>query len=353
MSFSFRQAVRQNAGLLIGLVGPSGSGKTYSAMRLAAGIAAASGGKPFVVIDTEASRALHYADQFAFDHGDLTPPFRPERYLEAIIAADTAGYPAVVVDSFSHEHAGDGGLLDWHEEEMQRMAGEDARRRDAVNMAAWIKPKMAHKAMVQRLLQVRTHLILCFRAEEKIEMVRNKDTGKTEIMPKRSLSGFSGWIPVCEKTLPYELTASLLLSPEHPGVPLPIKLQAQHRPLFPEGQEITEKSGELLAAWAKGGVAKRPAPPTGEATSGPREAVPPAPAEDTSLSSAAGLDDAAERDVLLGRIEAGWAKCKTPAADQLKDWERQIGKTPFLKGGDLAALAGLLAELQTRYKGGK
>ena len=37
-------------------------------MRLASGIAQ---GKRFAVIDTEAGRAKHYADQFQFDHGDL------------------------------------------------------------------------------------------------------------------------------------------------------------------------------------------------------------------------------------------------------------------------------------------
>src|SRR5690349_22039333 len=99
MSFTFRKAVRENVGLLVGLAGASGSGKTYTAMRLATGIA---GDKPFAVIDTEAGRAKHYADQFRFDHGDLAPPFRPDAYAEAIIAADKAGYPVIVVDSTSH-----------------------------------------------------------------------------------------------------------------------------------------------------------------------------------------------------------------------------------------------------------
>jgi dephospho-CoA kinase len=66
MSFSFRPGVRENVGLLIGLAGGTGSGKTYSAMELAAGI---SGDKPFAVIDSEARRALHYADRFRFDQG--------------------------------------------------------------------------------------------------------------------------------------------------------------------------------------------------------------------------------------------------------------------------------------------
>ena len=259
MAFTFRPAARENVSLLIGLSGASGSGKTYTAMRLAHGIA---GGRPFAVIDTEAGRAKHYADQFKFDHGDLTPPFTPDRYAEAIAAADKAGYPAIVVDSTSHEWAGEGGILDWQEHELQRMAGDDYKKREACKMAAWIKPKMAHKHMVQRLLQVRAHLILCFRAEPKIEMVRGAD-GKMEIREKQSLTGLHGWIPICEKNLPYELTASFLLMADKPGVPLPIKLQAQHRDLFPLDQPITKASGERLAAWARGGVAPTaPTPPT-------------------------------------------------------------------------------------------
>lgn len=251
MSFTFRPAVRENVGLLIGLAGASGSGKTYTAMRLATGIA---GDRPFAVIDTEAGRAKHYAEAFRFDHGDLAPPFRPERYAEAIQAADKAGYPVIVVDSMTHEWAGDGGILDWQEEELTRMAGDDWKKREAVKMAAWIKPKSAHKHMVARLLQVRAHLILCFRAEEKIEMVRGDD-GKMKIVPKQGPAGFKGWLPICEKNLPYELTASFLLTADAPGVPKPIKLQEQHRALFPLDEPITEASGQRIAEWARGGTA--------------------------------------------------------------------------------------------------
>src|ERR1700722_16894763 len=249
MSFQFKPAIREAAGLLIGLAGGTGSGKTFSAMRLAAGI---SGDKPFAVIDTEAGRALHYADQFKFDHGDLKPPFSPQAYAEAILAADAAGYPVIVVDSTKHEWAGEGGVLEMHDAELDRMAGDDYAKRERVKMAAWIKPKMDHKKMVQRLLQVRAHLILCFRAEEKVEMIKD-DKGKTVIVPKTSLTGINGWIPVCEKNLPFELTASFLLTADAPGMPKPIKLEAQHKPMFPLDKPIDEESGRKVSAWASGG----------------------------------------------------------------------------------------------------
>ncbi len=219
-----------------------------SALRLAKGIC---GDQPFALIDTEAGRAKAYADQFKFDHGDLRPPFRPGAYLEAIVAADEAGYPAIVVDSMSHEHAGDGGLLDWHDEILDKRAGDDWKKREAMNMLAWVEPKGAHKRMVERLLQLRAHLILCFRAEAKIEMA--KEDGKTVIREKKSLVGYNGWIPIAEKNLPYELTVFHMLIADKPGVPHPIKLQEQHRALFPADVPITEASGAQLAAWARGG----------------------------------------------------------------------------------------------------
>jgi len=259
MSYTFRPATRENIGLLIGLAGPSGSGKTYTAMRLAKGLA---GDKPFAIIDTEAGRAKHYADLFRFDHCDLMAPFRPMAYEEAIRAAEGAGYPVIVVDSTSHEHAGEGGLNEWHDEiltERVKRAKDsgDARPewqlRESYNMLSWIDPKTAHRKMISRLLQVRAHVILCFRAEEKIELKKGANN-KTEIVPKQTLAGFKGWIPICEKNLPFELTASFILLPDNPGRPVPIKLQKQHRPFFPEDQPIDEEAGRQLAEWARGGT---------------------------------------------------------------------------------------------------
>ena len=250
MPFEFRPAKRENVPLMLGLSGGTGSGKTYTAMRLASGIA---GDRPFAVIDTENRRARHYADTFRFDAADLEAPFSPERYADAITAADKAGYSVIVVDSASHEYAGEGGVLDMQEDELERMAGSEWKRREACKMASWIKPKMEHKRFVNRLLQIRAHLILCFRAEPKVEMVKGEG-GKWEFREKQSLVGLGGWIPITEKNLPYELTASFLLMAEHPGVPLPIKLQAQHRGLFPPGEPITEECGRRIAEWAAGGA---------------------------------------------------------------------------------------------------
>jgi hypothetical protein len=244
MPYEFKQAKKEAVGLLIGLIGASGSGKTYSAMRLAAGIVGK--GNKFAVIDTEARRALHYADMFNFDHCELKTPFRPDSYADVIKIADQGGYKAIVVDSCSHEWAGEGGILDWQEDELQRMAGNDYHKRETCKMAAWIKPKMSHKQMVQRLLQVKANLILCFRAEEKVKMEKDAN-GKMQIIP-------IGWQPICSKEMPYELTVSFLLTADKPGIPQPIKLQEQHKIMFPSDKLLSEESGKLVSEWAAGGI---------------------------------------------------------------------------------------------------
>ncbi len=242
MSITFRQVQRENVKLLIGIAGGTGAGKTMSALRVARGL---SGGAPFAFIDTENGRAKHYADLFPeMRHAEIHAPFRPMKYTEAIEAADKE-FGVIVVDSASHEWAGDGGCLDWHDEIM----GTNEKK----NMMAWIEPKREHKRMMTKLLQVDAHVVMCFRAEPKVEVVTEK--GQQKIIAKRSLVGLDGWIPISEKMQPFEMTASFLMMADRPGVPLPIKLEEQHRPLVPLDEPMTELVGEALATWAVGGSA--------------------------------------------------------------------------------------------------
>lgn len=293
MAFQLKKAVRENIYVMLGMIGASGSGKTYSALLVAKGLA---GTGKIGFIDTEAKRGLHYADKFQFEHLDFEAPFSPDRYLEALKVLETAGCTVAVIDSASHEHAGDGGILEMHDAELDRMAGQDWKKREACNMAAWIKPKGDHKKFVTRLLQCRMHIIFCFRAEEKIEMVKVNDNGeivekggKTKIIPK-------GWQPICEKNLPYEMTASFILTPDRPGYPKPVKLQDQHKSIFPLDRPLSEESGKLLAAWASGGVAPQ--------SQGQQKPQPKVVNYETTMQ---GIKDAPDETALL-KIKAWWGR---------------------------------------------
>ena len=236
MTFHFAPAKREQVSLLIALAGASGSGKTYSALRLAQGMAPT--GK-IAFIDTEARRGLHYAEEFDFIHADMRPPFAPARFTEAIHAAEDAGAEVVVIDSFSMEYDGEGGIMDW----------ADRLQADGVKgPAAWKDPKAAHKKLMNALLQCRASIIFCLRADEKIEIVR--ENNRTVVRPL-------GWMPICEKRFMFEMTASFTLIPSAPGIPqfnLPHKLQRQHRGMFSDQEPISEQSGHMIAEWARGGT---------------------------------------------------------------------------------------------------
>lgn len=243
---NFIKAERRDSHVLWGLAGPSGSGKTYSALRIATGMA---NGRPIAFIDTERGRALHYADRFDFLYSELDAPFSPHRYGEKIEEALALNPAVIVIDSFSHEWAGEGGVLDIQQAEFERMGGRDSHK-----VASWIRPKAEHKALLNHhVLRLPCHLIVCLRAEEKIEIVDDPDKpGKKKVVEKRTLAGHKGWIPVTGKELPYELTISLVVTPDKPGVPQPIKLIEDHRPLVPLDRPLEECVGAAVEAWARG-----------------------------------------------------------------------------------------------------
>ena len=272
MTIQFAPAKREAIRLLVGVAGGTGSGKTYSALRLARGLA---GSEPFGLIDTEHGRALQYADEFSFEHAALDPPFTPTRYLEALTIA-AARFGVVVVDSGSHEWNGEGGVLDMADAEFERMGS-----RESVRMAMWIAPKREHKAFVRELVRLDAHVILCLRAEPKVEM-RKGAQGRWEVVPKATLpgAGLDGWIPVCDSMLPFECTASFLLMADAPGVPRPMKIPGAIAPLVPLDQPLSEAVGAELAAWAAGSAAPAPtvsdeqSPPLAEKGSTPRAPEP-------------------------------------------------------------------------------
>lgn len=237
MTFQFTPATRKRVHVLIAFAGSSGSGKTYSALRFAQGLSPS--GK-IAMIDTEARRGLHYASDFKFLHTDMEPPFRPERFTEAIKDAEKAGAEVVIVDSFSHEYDGEGGIFDW---------ANQLEAKGVKSPGNWKEPKLAHKRMMNTFLQLHCHVIFCLRADEKIRIAKDPNTNKTVIEQL-------GWMPICEKRFLYEMTASFTLDPADPGKPkyaLPHKVQEQHRAMFPDDQFISEEAGRRMAEWAAGG----------------------------------------------------------------------------------------------------
>ncbi len=257
-AISFKPATRENVPLLIGLTAGTGGGKTYSALRIASGIAGP--GRRFAVIDTERRRSRYYVEDFAFDVVDMLPPYSPARFLQHLRAAEKAGYPAVVVDSTTHEWAGEGGVLAMHDAAVERMAGANAdwKRREALNWPAWREPKEEHRAFVEGLLQLSIPAVLCFR-------------GKTGLKPgvdpesKKKVMLETPFKATTSDDLPFELTVLLVLSNLKPGTidfEQPNKISKPVRPFIRDGQLLDEAFGAGLAAWARGeSAAKGETPP--------------------------------------------------------------------------------------------
>lgn len=255
--FEDRPAARGPTPLLFGLIGPSGSGKTYSALRLATGMQRVLGGDIFV-IDTESSRALHYAERFKFRHVPFVAPFAPGDYLDAIEHCARKGAKIVIVDSMSHEHEGPGGVLEWHDREVERLMSAWGCREDKANIPAWGKPKAARRRLINTVIQMPVNFIFCFRAKDKIKIGRGKD-GKSEVATM-------GFMPIAGEEFVYELTAKALLLPGANGVPtwqsenqgerMMIKLPEHFKGFFDGSNptQLDEAVGAQLATWAAGDV---------------------------------------------------------------------------------------------------
>lgn len=247
--YSFLDSETQDVSktLLIGLGGPTGAGKTETGIRIAKGIAEAQGGE-FCVIDTENKRALNKKNRYRFKHLDLQAPYSPENYEAAIKAAIKAGYRAILVDSFSHEWDGEGGLSDDASEILERMSKGDAARAEKLTALAWKQPKQRHKKLMAFLRKCEVPIIFGLRAEPKIKFTKDS-AGKMQVID-------AGWLPIAEKMFGYDMLIYALLMSENPGVPVHLKkLEPEFAPMFPIGEQITEASGRLLAAWAAGTAA--------------------------------------------------------------------------------------------------
>ena len=240
-NFTHRLATRDKTPLLVGIVGPSSSGKTYSALRLATGFQRVNPGEIFV-IDTEAGRALQYADDFKFVHVPFGAPFGPLDYLDVIKYCIDNGATNIVIDSMSHEHEGPGGVLEIQAAEFQRLGPK-------MQGLSWNKPKSEHRRLINTILQFNCNFIFCFRAKEKLDW---------DSKPPRQL----GYMAIGGGEWKFEMTAQFLLLPAANGVPTwqsnmlgeqdTWKTAKQFTEIFAANPLLTENLGEQMAKWAAG-----------------------------------------------------------------------------------------------------
>jgi hypothetical protein len=262
-TFADSPAKRDRVPLIIGLSGPSGSGKTYSALELATGIQSVVGGDIYGV-DTESKRMLHYADYFKFRHVPFTPPFGPLDYMAAFQHCIAKGAKIIIADSLSHEHDGDGGVLDQIDEFLTKKAGDNWDKRNQYLFLANAKPKAERKKLNQFIVQNGDVIwILCYRAQDKTKpLKKGQQTADGEKIVHL------GWQPITTSPLVFDMTARFLLGPACEGRPmtnpqeeaekLMIKNPRQFAGWVKPDQQINAELGAKMARWAVGDSAAAP-----------------------------------------------------------------------------------------------
>ena len=252
-----KQATRQGVKALVGLYGKSGGGKTLTGLFLARGLAGPKG--RITLVDTESGRGSIFADIVpgGYQVIEVDAPFSPDAYTAAIELAEKNS-DVIVVDSMSHEWSGEGGVLDWQDAELDRMAGDNYSKREACKMAAWIKPKQAHKKFIMRLLRMRCPLICCLRGEEKTHIVKGQNGEKNKVITDEFSSPLFDQRFIFEMLINFECIARKNESTGlmEGGFVIPRKItHPSVAPLLPrENEQLGIKFGEALAAWCNAAV---------------------------------------------------------------------------------------------------
>lgn len=240
----FTKAVRQQARLRLALTGPSGAGKTFSALLLAKGM----NGK-IAVIDTERSSASLYAHLVPFDTLSLEPPYTPERFSEALHAAEEAGYDIAILDSITHEWSGIGGCLE--------LSDSIAKSKYKGNSwSAWNDVTPRHRAFLDALMKSPLHIIATMRS--KTETAQVEENGRKKVVKL-------GMKAEQRDGAEYEFTTVLdLVHDGHYAT-----ASKDRTGLFAgDPTPITPATGKMLIDWLTSGAEPLPEPPKPESDPG-------------------------------------------------------------------------------------
>ncbi|AYQ17376.1 ATP-binding protein [Bacillus paralicheniformis] len=208
--FQVTNAQREKEKAIVGFIGPSGSGKTAGALLVAYGMMREAYPEAsdeeiwskIGVVDTEHRRAKLYANlQFddvrigSFKHIDFIPPYTTERYQMALEAIKAAGAEVVIIDSLSHNWAGEGGIVEKHGE----MQGNSFQN--------WGKLAPETTKLIKTLTQNDVHILATLRTKTEYVVEPNSE-GK---MAPRKV----GTKPVQKDEMEYEFMLNFNIGIDH------------------------------------------------------------------------------------------------------------------------------------------
>lgn len=188
----FQRAQRKKAKLRMSIAGISGTGKTWSALEIASGMYPK--GK-IALLDSEAGRGELYGEDFVYDCAQISAPFSPRKYIDAIRNAEKSGYDVLVIDSLSHAWVGDGGVLS-----IVESAGGQFQN-------GWKRGTPEHNALVEAIVQSKIHIIMTMRSKADY-VIEINEKGKNA--PRKV-----GLAPVQRDGLEYEMTIAMDMSHDH------------------------------------------------------------------------------------------------------------------------------------------
>ncbi len=230
MSLSFQKASKKSSRLRMALMGVAGSGKTYTALNVATHL-----GGPIAVVDTERGSASKYSDIFDFDVLELES-FSPQNYIDAIQAAEEAGYNVLIIDSLSHAWTGKDGALD-------QVTRATKRSQSGNTFAAWRDVTPMHNSMVDAILNARLHIITTMRAKTEYVQEKNEKTGKISVRKV-------GLAPVQRDGMEYEFDVVADLDQDNNLIIGKTRCPAVAGMVIPRaGREVAQK----LVAWLSDG----------------------------------------------------------------------------------------------------
>ena len=285
MALTFKKAQREQVRIKVSIAGPAGSGKTMSSLLMAYGLTKAEFPNlseseiwaKICLIDTEnGSGSLYVGKQVGpttigeYNTIDLTPPFEPSVFVDAIHMAEDHGMNVIIIDSLSHAWAGVGGALD--------QQGAIAAR-SGNSWTAWRSVTPQHNKLVDAMLQSPAHVIANMRAKMEYQQTTGND-GKKQIKA-------IGMGVVMREGIEYEFTVSFMLDYDH------IANSTKDRTGVFDGKYFTidANTGKQMYQWLSSGAAPTPKP----------EVPAPAPAPsapDDQLKKAISLVDAKVKEKL-------------------------------------------------------
>jgi len=184
------------------------------------------------MIDTEHGSGDLYADIADYDIITLTPPYAPKNYLDAIKAAEEAGYEVIIIDSLSHAWQDEGGLLD--------QADKKASSTDRFRVWAELTPQ--HRSLVNAMLNSPAHIIGTMRSKQGYAMEQDPKTGKTNIKKV-------GLAPVQREGMEYEFTVFMDIDQNHIATTTKDRTNMFADEVF----QINEGIGERILNWLNSG----------------------------------------------------------------------------------------------------